>query len=94
MNLYYSLQGAPNGHPKKVMEELGITYFHATPQSLGDCWWFWCCENVPKELPSFLSPLSVKPELAIGYGLSKKEAESIELRMKDENNAHGSEQAK
>ena len=82
MNLYYGLQGAPNGHPRKVMEELGITFFHATPQSLGDCWWFWCCENVPNELPSFLHKLDVQPELAIGYGLSKEEAEAIRARGK------------
>jgi hypothetical protein len=64
------------------MKELGINYFHSTPQSLGDCWWFWCCENIPEELPSFLYELKVEPELAIGYGLSIEDAEAIRARMK------------
>ncbi len=80
MNLHYDLWNAPNGHPQNVMKELGISYFHATPQSMGDCWWFWCCENVPDKLPLFLTELKVKPESAIGYGLSKKDADAIRAR--------------
>jgi hypothetical protein len=59
------------------MRELGIKYQHATPQSLGDQWWFWNCENVPSELPKFLSPLDINPIDCVGYGLSAGDAKSI-----------------
>ena len=64
-------------HPQVVMRELGITYQHSTPQSMGDQWWFWNCENIPKELPLFFSELRLDPMEQIGYGLSKKHAENI-----------------
>ena len=66
-----------NRHPLVVMKELGITYQHATPQSMGEQWWFWNCENQPKKLPSYLTPLDLNPIECIGYGLSKEEAELI-----------------
>ena len=44
---------------------------------MGDQWWFWNCEYMPEELPSFLSPgLDVDLE-QIGWGLSKEDAEKI-----------------
>lgn len=64
-------------HAQKVMAKLGITYQHATPQSIADCWWFWNCENVPGELPPYLSELNMDPREAIGYGLSKDQADEI-----------------
>ena len=64
-------------HPKKAMKELGITYTHATPQSLSDHWWFWNCDNLPERLPPFLSDLNLDPMECIGYGLSKNDAEAI-----------------
>lgn len=64
-------------HPQKVMRLLGIKYQHATPQSISGEWWFWNCENVPEKLPKYLEPLNVNPMEAIGWGLSKKEAEYI-----------------
>lgn len=66
-----------NRHPQVVMKELGITYQHATPQSIADQWWFWNCQNVPAVLPSFLKELTVKPHDAIGWGLSKEAADMI-----------------
>ena len=73
-----------NRHPLLVMKELGIKYQHATPQSMGDQWWFWNCENLPKKMPSYLTPLNsykdnkpLDPMDCIGYGLSKEDAESI-----------------
>jgi hypothetical protein len=64
-------------HPQKVMKELGIKYQHATPQSISDQWWFWNCENIPKELPKYLEVADWNPMKKIGWGLSKKDAESI-----------------
>lgn len=64
-------------HAQFVMQKLGITYQHATPQTMGDCWWFWNCENVPDPLPPYLSILNLDPMTAIGYGLSKEDAEKI-----------------
>jgi hypothetical protein len=66
-----------NRHAQKVMKELGITYQHATPQTIGDQWWFWNCENIPEKLPSFITVLELDPMDCIGWGLSKKKAESI-----------------
>lgn len=84
MNLTYSLITADRDfnenlhpHPQVVMKELGITYQHATPQSLYDCWWFWNCTNVPAVLPPYLTELKIKPHDAIGNGLSKEDADRI-----------------
>jgi len=65
------------GHPQHVMKELGITYQHATPQSICDQWWFWNCENIPESLPLFLKVADWNPMEMIGWGLSKELAEKI-----------------
>jgi len=41
-------------HAQVVMKELGITYQHSTPQSIGDQFWFWNCENIPEKLPDYI----------------------------------------
>lgn len=64
-------------HPQIVMKELGIAYQHATPQSIGDQWWFWNCENVPKDMPEYITDLKLDPMECIGYGLSKEDAKKI-----------------
>ncbi len=65
-------------HPLQSMERLGITYQHATPQSMLDEWWFWNCENVPDQLPEYFSILECKDPLKmLGWGLSKENAEKI-----------------
>ncbi len=78
-SLRFCMRSAQDGgevrHPQEVMRALGITYEHATPQSIADQWWFWNCGNVPAELPMFLSPLTIKPHDAIGNGLSKEYAD-------------------
>ena len=66
-----------NRHAQKVMRDLGITYQDSTPQSLGEQFWFWNCENVPEQLPAFITELEVDPMKCIGYGLSKEGAEKI-----------------
>jgi hypothetical protein len=72
---YCMLSTESNEHPCNVMKSLGITYSHATPQSLGDQWWFWNCENAPSELPEFLSPITFSPKGA--SGISDEEADAI-----------------
>jgi hypothetical protein len=69
--------GVVQNHPQTVMRELGITYQHATPQSLADQWYFWNCENVPEKLPPYLKVIETNPELMIGYGLSAQDAHNI-----------------
>jgi hypothetical protein len=64
-------------HPVDVIKALGITYQHSTPQSLGDCWWFWNCENVPEKLPEYLTILNVDPMEYIGWSLTNDMAEKI-----------------
>ncbi len=51
-------------HPQEVMMALGIDYAKAVPQSIADQWWFFDCQNVPAELPKFLSALEL-PESTI-----------------------------
>jgi hypothetical protein len=76
-HLRYSLYSSPNGHPQVVMKNLGITYQHATPQSIIDEWWFWNCENIPDSLPIYLKFMDLNPMECIGWGLSKEDAEKI-----------------
>ena len=64
-------------HAQTVMKALGITYQHATPQSMGDQWWFWNCENVPEELPKYLIELTADPLKCVSWGLSQKDANEI-----------------
>lgn len=81
MHLRYCMFSAhkhkAGGHPQKVMKELGITYQHATPQSICDQWWFWNCENVPNELPPYLTELKADPMECIGWGLNEQMAKEI-----------------
>ena len=76
MNLRLDIYSATK-YATERMKELGITYQHATPQSMGDQWWFWNCENVPDTLPEDLEDLNLDPMTCIGYGLSKEDAEKI-----------------
>ena len=74
LNLYCGYEE----HPQATMRRLGITYQHATPQSIGDQWWFWNCENVPNPLPEHFSILECdNPDEMIGNGLSQADANKI-----------------
>lgn len=73
-----------NRHPQAVMKELGITYQHATPQSMGDQWWFWNCENIPENIPKYLTDLNLDPMNCIGHGLSTGDA----IKIRDYKPAH------
>lgn len=64
-------------HPQDVMRTLGITYAHATPQSMGDQWWFWKPQGLPDVLPSYLEVFLDDPMESVGYGLSKEKAEEL-----------------
>jgi hypothetical protein len=90
MHLRYCLIDAmghnENRHPQKVMKDMGITYQHATPQSIADQWWFWNCDNIPEKLPSFITELEIDPISAIGYGLSKEDAEEIKSKTDSNHN--------
>jgi len=61
-NLRYNLQGTHMHDntacpPQDKMKELGITYKKAVPQSICDQWWFLGCDNIPKELPEYITIL-------------------------------------
>ena len=72
-----SIGCSENRHPQVVMRELGITYQHATPQSMGDQWWFWNCKGAPADLPKYLAPLDRDPHKCVGWGLSQEAADKI-----------------
>ena len=42
-------------HAQKYMANLGIEYDSCEPFSIGDCWVFYGCRNVPNLLPKGLS---------------------------------------
>ena len=44
-------------HSDIIMKSLGITYRSVTPQTLGDCMWYWYCKNVPDNLPPFITDI-------------------------------------
>ena len=71
------VEGKISGHPQDVMKALGITYQHATPQSMYDQWWFWNCEDIPEDAPEFLSELKLDPMECVGNGLSLVTAKRI-----------------
>jgi hypothetical protein len=81
-NLKYCMRSAYDAgikvHPQVAMKELGITYQWATPQSIGDQWWFWNCKNVPQDMPDYLKDLKLEPHDCIGFGLSEEIARSLE----------------
>lgn len=63
-------------HPQKIMQSLGISYKIAVPQSLFDCWEFFGCENIPKDIPECIQVSELSDETVtsmIGYGLSEKD---------------------
>lgn len=64
-------------HAQTLMKELGITYQHATQQSVHDEWWFWNCEGIPSPLPEFLKPLEIDPIQCVGWGLCPEDAVKI-----------------
>lgn len=61
MHLSYSYYQADMdgfvGHAQKVFKVLGITYSHCVGQSIGDCFWFFNCKNIPDELPDCITEL-------------------------------------
>jgi len=63
-------------HAQTVMKELGITYQRATPQSMGDQWWFWNCEYTC-DLPHFIEVADLDPMKCIGFGLNEEMARTI-----------------
>lgn len=84
VDLRYDLIGAgyagEQRHPMEVMKALRIHYIHATPQSMGDQWWFWCCERMTlDELPPYIQPMKLGNAFEyVGWGLSKEVAKMIE----------------
>ena len=78
LNFYTASYENENRHPLDIMKFLGITYQHKTPQSMGDCWWFWNCENIPDVLPSYIKELEIDDPLKyVGWGLSEEDALKI-----------------
>lgn len=77
MHLRFDMNCAGLKHPLQTMQELGITYQHATPQTMADQWWFWNCQGVPEQLPSYITVLKGNPHDFVGFGLSKEEADLL-----------------
>ena len=77
MTTHLKLEVLSNEHPKETMKRLGITYQHATPQSIADQWWFWNCQNIPDPLPQHFSILLANPLEYINFGLSTEKALDI-----------------
>ena len=69
-----------SGHPQEVMAKLGIEYRHAIPQSMGDCWWFFGCENLPNILPKYLSMLKLPEGEKKHWGVTDEDLQKMPIR--------------
>jgi hypothetical protein len=67
-----SLDVGESRHAAEVMRSLGIKWQHSTPQTLGDQFWFWSCENIPESLPKQITIADWNPMEMIGWGYRKK----------------------
>ena len=86
MNLALDMYEIPNNcHPIVAMKNLGITYQMSIPQTIADQWWFFCCNDVPTELPSYLSEFKKDNNFRslIGLGLSEKDCIMLENYIKE-----------
>jgi hypothetical protein len=83
MHYKFDIYAHEGDHPQKEISKLGITYQHATPQSMGDMWIFWNCENIPSDLPEYITTFEQDPKDWIGYGLSAEVAQRIADRAKE-----------
>lgn len=75
--MYSAYDAGVHSHPQTVLKNLGITYEYAVPQSIADQWWFYLPNNLPRELPEYLTVTEVDPYKHIGYGLSHEVAERL-----------------
>ena len=84
LNLYYAGDGktpalpdhpdlGPCPHAQTAMRHLGITYAKAVPHSVVDGWAFYHCENVPDNLPPWLTKHSLSDHWADALGLPREE---------------------
>lgn len=81
-NLLFSLISAQidcneTRHAQVVMRELGITYQHAVPQSVADCWNFFNCDGNLDNLPPYLTEMKSGPQSYVGHGLSQETADKL-----------------
>jgi len=44
-------------HARNVMHDLGIKFGRSIPQSVGDQYWFFDCEDLPEVLPDYIHKL-------------------------------------
>lgn len=72
----------PARHPQEIMRELGITYALSVPQSLHDGWQFYLPENVPDDLPSYLTWFEHNPLDRVGFGLDEHMAKDLIAKAK------------
>lgn len=65
-------------HARDTMTRLGISYFHAVPQSVGDCWWFFNCRNIPDDLPENVKVRDFGDlNKLVGFGLGEDDVRRI-----------------
>jgi hypothetical protein len=67
-------------HPIKQMRILGIKYDFCVPKSVGDCFWFFDCTNVPSKLPDYLRVMKNPIDEFIGHGLDEIEIARLKAR--------------
>lgn len=73
-----SMQGAYEsgmlGHPQNILKAIGIKAMKHVPQTMGDCWDFWNCKDIPEKLPEYISVRPFLSPIEVRWGLSEKEA--------------------
>ena len=54
-------------HPEIIVLNAAIIYKVAIPQSIADQWWFLNCNNIPDELPDYLSYIKISKSNYLRY---------------------------
>lgn len=78
LDLFGAYDAGENRHAQEIMTSLGIVRTYDVPQSVSDCWMFFGCDNVPAELPSYISIMNVQDfDALVGHGLNQEMADVL-----------------
>lgn len=71
-------------HALKAIKEAGITYQYSIAQTMGDCWQFLYCDNIPDPLPKGFNVFDLEDVRGlIGHGLSEAMADHLIEKNKE-----------
>ena len=65
----YKSEEFADKHPQNIATSLEIKREKDIPRSLGNCWWFLNCTNIPHNLPNFITELKLS-EVTVEHWLN------------------------